>query len=160
MMDYETDPKRDLVLERVVDVPPNLVWAAWTRPDYIKQWFTPVPWQTVGCEVDLRPGGQFRTVMRSPEGQDFANTGCYLEIIENEKLVWTAALTGGYRPQVAPAPFLFTATILLEPHGSGTRYTAIVTHGDEDSAKKHAEMGFHDGWGKALDQLVALAKTM
>lgn len=63
-------------------------------------------------------------------------------------------MTGGYRPQTAPAPFLFTATILLEPHGSGTKYTAIVIHGDEDSAKKHADMDFHDGWGKALDQLV------
>src|SRR5580692_235007 len=159
-MTPKTDPKRDLVLERIVDVPPNLVWAAWTRPDYIKQWFTPVPWQTVDCKVDLRPGGIFRTVMRSPEGQEFPNNGCYLEVVENRKLIWTAALTEGYRPQTAPAPFLFTATILLEPHGTGTKYTAIVIHGDEDSAKKHGDMGFHDGWGKALDQLVALAKTM
>ena len=95
---HQLDPKLDLVLERVVDVPPELVWAAWTRPEYIKKWFTPVPWQTVDCEIDLRPGGIFRTVMRSPEGQEFPNSGCYLEVIENKKLVWTAALTAGYRP--------------------------------------------------------------
>jgi uncharacterized protein YndB with AHSA1/START domain len=154
------DPKLDLVLERVVDVPPHLVWAAWTTPAYIKQWFTPAPWQTVDCEIDLRPGGMFRTVMRSPEGQEFPNVGCYLEVIENEKLVWTAALLPGYRPQIAPGAVLFTAVILLEPHGAGTKYTAIAIHGDEDGAKKHAAMGFHDGWGKALDQLVALAKKM
>ena len=100
---HKLDPKLDLVLERVVDVPPNLVWAAWTRPDYVKKWFTPAPWQTIDCEIDLRPGGIFCTVMRSPEGQDFPNTGCYLEVIENEKLVWTAALTAGYRPQNAPS---------------------------------------------------------
>ena len=54
---HQPDPKLDLVLERVVDVAPTLVWAAWTRPEYLKQWFTPAPWQTVDCEIDLRPGG-------------------------------------------------------------------------------------------------------
>ena len=108
--------------------------------------------------LDLRPGGIFRTVMRSPDGQDFANAGCYLEIIENEKYVWTAAVKPGYRPQSPAGALLFTAMILLEPHGAGTRCTAIAMHGDEESAKKHASMGFHEGWGKALDQLVASQK--
>jgi uncharacterized protein YndB with AHSA1/START domain len=157
---HKPDPKLDLVLERVVDVPPNLVWAAWTRPEYLKKWFTPAPWQTVECEIDLCPGGIFRTVMRGPEGQEFRNLGCYLEVIENEKLVWTAALKPGYRPQNPVAMPLFTAVILLEPHGAGTKYTAIAIHGDEETTKKHANMGFHDGWGKALDQLVTLAKQM
>jgi uncharacterized protein YndB with AHSA1/START domain len=158
---HTPDPKLDLVLERVVDIPPTLVWAAWTTPEYLKHWFTPAPWRTVDCEIDLRPGGIFRTVMRSPEGHEFANTGCYLEVIENEKLVWTAALKPGYRPQSAAGAMLFTAVILLEPHGAaGTKYTAIAIHGDEEGAKNHANMGFHDGWGKALDQLVALAKKM
>jgi len=157
---HKPDPKLDLVLERVVNVPPHLVWAAWTTPEYIKKWFTPAPWQTVDCQIDLRPGGIFRTVMRSPEGQEFPNTGCYLEVIENEKLVWTAALKPGYRPQNAASALLFTAVILLEPQGAGTKYTAIAIHGDEETAKKHADMGFHDGWGKVLDQLVTLAKTM
>ena len=157
---HTIDPKLDLVLERVVDVPPKLVWAAWTTPAYLKKWFTPAPWQTVDCEIDLRPGGMFRTVMRSPEGQEFPNLGCYLEVIENQKLVWTAALLPGYRPQNQPGATLFTAVILLEPHGAGTKYTAIAIHADEDGAKQHAGMGFHDGWNKTLDQLVALAKTM
>jgi uncharacterized protein YndB with AHSA1/START domain len=157
---HTPDPKLDLVLERIVDVSPNLVWAAWTTPEYVKKWFTPAPWQTVDCEIDLRPGGIFRTVMRSPEGQEFPNVGCYLEVIENEKLVWTAALKPGYRPQNASGTTLFTAVILLEPHETGTKYTAIAIHGDEDGAKKHADMGFRHGWGKALDQLVALAKTI
>jgi uncharacterized protein YndB with AHSA1/START domain len=157
---HNPDPKLDLVLERVVDVPPSRVWTAWTTSEYVKKWFTPAPWQTVDCEIDLRPGGVFRTVMRSPEGKQFSNTGCYLEVIENEKLVWTAALKPGYRPQTPTDAPLFTAVILLEPHGTGTKYTAIAIHGDEESAKKHANMGFHDGWGKALDQLVTLAKGM
>jgi len=154
-----TVPKLDLVLERIVDVSPELVWKAWTRPEHLKHWFTPRPWTTVECEIDLRPGGIFRTVMRSPEGADFPNLGCYLEIVANRKLVWTDLLEPGFRParrEPGPnCPFRFTAVILIEPHGSGTKYTAIVMHEDEQSRKRHEDMGFHDGWGTALDQLVA-----
>ena len=156
------NPKLDLVLERVVDVKPELVWQAWTNPEYLKKWFTPAPWKTVHCEIDLRPGGKFHTVMESPEGQQFPNTGCYLEVVPNRRLVWTGALQPGYRPtNVTPEmPFVFTAIIEMELHGSGTKYTATVMHSNEDGRAKHEAMGFHTGWGAALDQLVALAKTM
>jgi uncharacterized protein YndB with AHSA1/START domain len=156
----QLDPKTDLVLERVVDVAPELVWKAWTTPEYLKQWFTPAPWKTVGCEIDLRPGGKFHTVMESPEGQQFPNTGCYLEVVPNRRLIWTGALLPGYRPAnlSADVPFVFTAMIEMEPHGAGTKYTATVMHSNEDGRVKHEEMGFHHGWGAALDQLVSLAK--
>lgn len=160
---YKIDPQFDLILERVVDVPPELVWKAWTTPEHLMPWFTPDPWKTVDCEIDLRPGGLFKTVMRSPEGVDSPNIGCYLEIVKNEKLVWTDALEPGFRPAQKPNDCFgsfFTAMILLEPHGKGTKYTAIAIHGDEASRKKHEEMGFHEGWGTCLDQLVAYVKTI
>lgn len=160
----EPDPRLDLVLERIVDVPRELVWKAWTTPEYLKKWFTPAPWETIDCEIDLRPGGVFRTVMRAPDGQvQPEGTGCYLEVIENEKLVWTDALEPGFRPASRPNGCIdgfFTAIILLEAHDQGTKYTAIAKHSDEEGRKKHEEMGFHEGWGKALEQLVALVKTM
>jgi uncharacterized protein YndB with AHSA1/START domain len=160
--DIQIDPKLDLVLERYVDVPVERVWSAWTEPQHILKWFTPAPWSTVDCRIDLRPGGEFYTVMRSPEGADFPNTGCILQVVPNERLVWTSALQPGYRPTaISPAPeghecaeLLFTAFILLEAQGTGTRYTAIAMHPDELSQRRHAEMGFHEGWGKCLDQLV------
>jgi uncharacterized protein YndB with AHSA1/START domain len=159
---WKIDPKLDLVLERVVDVPRELVWKAWTQPDHVKRWFTPAPWMTVDCEIDLRPGGMFRTVMRSPEGQQFPNVGCYLEVVPAERLVWTNALLPGFRP--APSEpdgaFHFTAAILLEPDGKGTKYTAIAMHEDEGGRGAHEGMGFLDGWGKALEQLVDLVKGM
>jgi uncharacterized protein YndB with AHSA1/START domain len=93
----QPDPALDLVFERVVDIPKELVWAAWRTPEHLKKWFTPAPWKTVDCEIDLRPGGIFRTVMCSPEGQSFPNIGCYLEIIKNQRLVWTNVLAPGYR---------------------------------------------------------------
>lgn len=151
------DPKLDLVLERVVDVPRELVWAAWTQPKHILKWFTPAPWKTIDAEVELWPGGMFRTTMLSPEGKEFPNMGCVLEVVEYERFTFTDTLLPGFRP--APNPF-FTGVITLEPHGKGTRYVATAIHGDEATRKKHEEMGFQDGWGKALDQLVAYSKSM
>lgn len=157
------NPKLDLVLTRVVDVPRELVWRAWTVREHLLPWFVPKPWTGVDAEIDLRPGGIFRFVMRSPEGKDFSNVGCYLEVVENERLVWTSVLGPGYRPN-PPTPvnaadgINFTAVISLEPSGKGTKYTAMAIHGDEETARKHEKMGFHDGWGKALDQLVELLK--
>jgi uncharacterized protein YndB with AHSA1/START domain len=159
----QLNPKLDLLFERIVDVSRESIWTAWTTAEQLKKWFTPEPWETVDCEIDLRPGGSFRTVMRSPEGQQLVNAGCYLELVENEKLVWTNALAPSYRPCKAPdamscVTFLFTVLIALEPEGNGTKYTALVLHSDEEARKKHEEMGFHEAWGKALDQLVELVK--
>ena len=49
---------------------------------------------------------------------------------------------------------------MLAPHGNGTKYTALVVHGDENARKRHEEMGFHEGWGKALERLVALVRKL
>jgi uncharacterized protein YndB with AHSA1/START domain len=162
---YQADSKLDLGFARIVDVPRSLVWRAWTEPELLKPWFCPLPWKTIDCEIDLRPGGIFRTTMQSPEGQEFPNSGCYLEIIPQTKLVWTNALLPGFRPSLSAATcgsddanFMFTAMIELADHASGTRYSATVIHADEAGCKKHEAMGFEGGWGTALDQLVALLK--
>lgn len=146
----------DLIFTRTVDLPPAAIWKAWTEPRHLMQWFTPAPWRTVDCEIDLRPGGIFRTVMRSPEGKEFPNLGCYLEVVPQRRLVWTDAMGPGYRP--AATPFM-TAILTFAAQGGGTRYTAQVLHKDAADRQKHVEMGFAEGWGKAFDQLVALART-
>lgn len=160
-MNIAIDPELDLVLERVVDVPVDLVWKAWTEPEHVKAWFTPAPWKTVECSIDLRPGGAFTTVMESPEGQRFPNSGCYLDVVPKSRLVWTSALLPGFRPaDLAPAPghecaeLAMTAILHLEAQGGKTKYTAVALHADAKSRKRHADMGFADGWGKALEQLV------
>jgi uncharacterized protein YndB with AHSA1/START domain len=151
------DPRLDLVLERQTDVSPALLWKAWTSPEQVAKWFAPRPWTTTECEMDLRPGGQFRFVMRSPEGQLYPNVGCFLEVVPNQRLVWTDALLPGYRP--APEPF-FTAVVLFESDGKGgSKYTAIAMHRDEDIRKKHEGMGFHEGWGQVFDQLIEHIKA-
>ena len=149
------DPKLDLVLERVLDVPPETVWRAWTEPRLLEKWFCTRPWMAAECEIDLRPGGTFHTVLKGPDGTRLDNPGCYLEVVPNRRLVFTAALGPGYRPQDHYIPF--TAIITLEPKGKGTRYHVPARHKDEATAKRHVEMGFHEGSSEALDQLVEMA---
>jgi uncharacterized protein YndB with AHSA1/START domain len=145
----------DLVLERVIDVAPQLVFDAWTKPEHVMKWFMPKPWKTIKCDNDLRPGGRFNVVMQSPEGEEFPYDGCYLEVAAPHRLVWTSALGGGYRPIPASEGVpQFTCVLTFAPHGTGTKYTATLLHGSEADAKKHNDMGFQDGWGAALDQLV------
>jgi uncharacterized protein YndB with AHSA1/START domain len=101
--------------------------------------------------------------MRSPDGKEFPNVGCYLEIVPGERLVWTNVLEPGFRPSsllsARPSEELaFTAVITIERHGTGTKYTAVAIHGNEETRKRHEAMGFHDGWGKAFDQLLALVR--
>ncbi len=159
------NPLLDLSFTRDIDVPRHRVWRAWTEPALLMPWFCPLPWKTIACELDLRPGGIFSTTMQSPEGQEFPNLGCYLEVIPYQKLVWTNALLPGFRPSPpsatcgdASVSFMFTAMVEFADYASGTRYTATVSHADEAGCKQHAAMGFEAGWGAALDQLVAMVK--
>jgi uncharacterized protein YndB with AHSA1/START domain len=138
------DPNLDLVLERNVPVSPRQLWAAW---------------KTTACEIDLRPGGKFRSTMMGPNGEGHANDGCFLEIVKERKLVWTDVLLEGFRPSATP--FLtFTAIVEMKPKGKGAIYKATVLHRDPAGRKQHEEMGFRDGWGKATDQLVEAAKAL
>jgi len=155
-IDLKIDPKLDLVLERNIDVPRELVWKVWTTPEHLKHWFCPKPWLVTECELDPRPGGIFRTVMRGPEGQEFPNLGCYLDVVPNERLVFTDALLPGFRPSEKP---FFTAILDLFPSGGGTRYVATALHRDEAGRKQHEEMGFQDGWGTVVTQMVEYIKT-
>ena len=147
----------ELTLERVVPLAPATIWRAWTEPELLKQWFCPKPWQTTEATIDLRPGGAFGTVMQGPDGTRVVGTGCYLEVDAPHRLVWTSALAPGYGP--APDPIgvpVFTCILTLEAVEGGTRYTARALHRDVSGAQAHSAMGFHEGWGAALTQLVEL----
>lgn len=154
-MDF--NPQLDLELKREVAVPPRLVWRAWTEPDLLMRWFTPAPWRTTACEIDLRPGGRFRTVMEGPNGERNDSTGCFLAVEPERRLVFTDALGPGFRPTGGG---FMTASVTIELTAGGTLYTAVAFHKDEAAKTQHEEMGFHHGWGAALDQLVALVKGL
>lgn len=158
------DPKLDLTFTRVVDLTPEQIWRAWTVPKDLIPWFCPKPWITTAADIDLRPGGKFASTMKGPNGEVVNNVGTYLEVIPNERLVWTSTMREGFRPQPRKVAgpegaFDFTAVIELAPSGKGTKYTATVIHGDEAAVATHRAMGFEEGWGKALDQMVEYIKS-
>ena len=157
MTAYIPDPDLDLVLERTLPVAPDRVWAAWTDPTLLVQWFTPAPWKTVSADLDVRPGGRCITTMESPEGEQFPNAGCYLQVERGSLLVFTSAMVEGFRPVVAGDGMPFTGRVEITPAADGgTHYRAIAMHADKAGLDHHVEMGFHEGWGAATDQLVAL----
>lgn len=159
----EFNPETDLAVERRIGAPVELVWRAWTDPVHLKQWWCPKPWTTPEVEMDLRPGGIFRTVMQSPEGERFDNAGIFVGVEPQAWIAWTSALLPGYRP--APdAPhcggIAMTAGIEFRPDGAGTHYIATVLHSDKAARERHEEMGFHDGWATVIDQLADLVESL
>lgn len=151
------DPAVDLVIERDLDASPAQVWAALTTTELIERWFAPAPWSVSRAEVDASAGGAFHVVMRSPEGEDVdGGAGCVLEAVPERRLVWTSALGPGFQPLTGD-DMAFTAVVSMEPAGEGTRYTVTARHATAESAARHAEMGFAEGWGQCADQLGEVA---
>jgi uncharacterized protein YndB with AHSA1/START domain len=147
------DESRELVLTRLIDAPRERVFEAWTKPELLKQWFAPLPFTTPVVEIDLRPGGSSYIVMRAPDGNEYPNRGVYLEIVKNEKLVFTDAYTKAWQPSQKP---FMTGELTFEDEGGKTRYKAVVRHWTVEDRKTHEQMGFHQGWNQCTDQLEAL----
>ena len=156
----------DLVLERTIDAPRELVWKAQTRPEHLKQWFAPRPYEISECELDLRPGGIFRIRMTGPDGFDtgHGNAGCVLEVVDGERFSWTSALGPGYRPAEMGEgceSFPMTAIITLADAGDGrTLYRAVALHRNGADRDTHEKMGFEQGWGTCASQLEELARSL
>lgn len=152
-----TSSVRELVLHRIINAPREKVFAAWTNPELLKQWFAPKPWSTPRAELDVRPGGTCLVVMSDPEGNEFPNPGVYLEVVPNQRLVLTDAYTKAW--ELAEKPFM-TLILTFEDAGDGkTNYTARVRHWSAADCEAHVKMGFHQGWGQCADQLEALVQT-
>ena len=149
---------RDLVFSRIINAPREEVFRAWTEPELLKQWFAPLPYTTTVAELELRPGGANLIVMRSPDGEDMPNRGVYLEIVKNERIVFTDAYTHAWEPSQKP---FMTGILTFEDAGSGkTNYTARARHWTAADRETHEKMGFYPGWAKATDQLEALVAKL
>ena len=150
------DAARDLAISRVIKAPRHAVWNAWTNPDQLAQWWVPAPARCQVTELELRPGGSFVTRI-SEGGAAFSPhlSACFLAVDHLERLVFTNALVGGWRP--AEQPFM-TAIITLRDHPRGTDYAAHVMHRNAADRDTHEKLGFHDGWGTVAQQLAALVE--
>jgi uncharacterized protein YndB with AHSA1/START domain len=146
---------RDLIVTRLIHAPREKVYQAWTDPSLITQWFTPPPWKTTRAEFDLRPGGTTLVVMCSPDGKESPNRGVFLEVIPNQRLVFTNAYTSAWEPSEKP---FMTVILTFDDESGSTRYTARVRHWTIADREAHEAMGFHQGWAIATEQLAALVE--
>jgi uncharacterized protein YndB with AHSA1/START domain len=149
----------DLIITRELKAPRAKLWRAWTEADLLAKWWTPAPWTTEVKALDVRPGGAFETVMLGPDGERHEGPGAFIHVEPGRVIVFTSVLEEGWRPVAEPG-FPMTATITMEDHGSGSRYTAHVLHASEAHKKQHEEMGFFDGWNTMISQLDELAQTL
>jgi uncharacterized protein YndB with AHSA1/START domain len=157
----EAEPRdeRELVIARLIEASPEALYRGWTEKALLEQWFAPKPWTTEVTEQDLRVGGVQAIIMRSPDGQAFPAGGVYLALEPGRRVVFTSAFQAGWRP--SSHEFQFVGEITFEPQADGrTLYTARAMHWDLATAQKHAEMGFHEGWGQCAEQLAELAKGL
>ena len=150
-----TNSNKELSLTRLIKAPREKVYAAWTQPELMKQWFAPLPFTTPIVELDLRVGGANKIVMQDVDGNQYPNHGVYLELVPNEKIVCTDAYTSAWVPSEKP---FMTMILTFEDEGGDTRYTARVVHWSEADREAHEQMGFYEGWGKCADQLAALVE--
>ena len=153
----DLDPKTDLHFTRSLAVPRALVWECWTSPEHIPHFFVPRPHRVTACDLDLRVGGRFNTTFEV-EGKEMQNNGVYLEVVPQEKLVFTDAYREGWKP--APDPFMTALLLLSDTADGGTTYTAIARHRNAETAETHKAMGFYDGWGTVVTQLEDYAKGL
>ena len=149
--------ERELVLTRLIAAPRAKLYRAWTEPELLKQWFAPLPYTTPVAELDVRAGGSCLVVMRDPDGNDWPNPGVYLDVVENERLIFTDAYVRAWEPSNKP---FMTAIVTFADEDGGTRYTARVLHWTVADREEHERMGFHQGWGQCADQLAALVAKL
>jgi uncharacterized protein YndB with AHSA1/START domain len=144
----------ELTVTRLIDASPETVYRVWT--ERTAEWWAPRPYTTPVVDIDLRPGGRCRMLMRAPDGTDLPDEeGVFLEIVPNRKIVFSNVFRPGWIPQ---DPFM-VVVVTFDPEGTGTRYTARVRHWNEETLKQHEAMGFHQGWGAVAEQLAELAEN-
>lgn len=158
----------EVTIARIIKAPRVRVWTAWTDPKEMAQWWGPKIFTTPVCEMDVRPGGLYRLVMRSPDGVDYPIKGVYREVVAPERLVMSMDLSehpdpwhdlvnpNRDKPKGRP-PLNPLCTVSFEDAGSGkTKLT--ITMSFETPALRDAmvTMGMEPGWNQSLDRLEAL----
>ncbi len=134
----------EMILTRVFDAPRELMWKLWTEPEHIRKWWGPKGFTLPGCEMDFRPGGAYRFVMRGPDGEDNPFHGVYREIVQNEHIVFTAILDN------LPGHELVT-TVTFADEGGKTKLTVRQT-----TPPGVPGLGQNQGWSETLERLANL----
>lgn len=139
---------REIVLTRVFDAPRELVFAAFTDPQHLDQWWGPKGFTNTTSEIDVRPGGVWRYVMHGPDGTDFPNKVVYVEIVKPERLVYD---NGWDREGAEPD---FRTTVTFEEEDGKTRLTMRMLFPTAEARDYVVrEFGAIDGGNQTLERL-------
>jgi uncharacterized protein YndB with AHSA1/START domain len=142
----------EIVVMRVFDAPRNLVFDALTKPELLRRWFGPRGWSLVVCEVDLKEGGTWRSVLRGPDGTDTGMHGVYQEITSPERFVSTESFDD------YPGESLNTLT-LSEEDGK-TTFTCRILYPSKDIRDAVINSGMEHGAAESYDKLAELLASM
>jgi uncharacterized protein YndB with AHSA1/START domain len=88
----ERKSDRELVVTRMFDAPPHLVFKAWSQPDLFRRWWVPksaTGVSLVSCDMDVRTGGKYRLEFAAGGSDTMAFYGKYLDVVPDERIVWT-----------------------------------------------------------------------
>lgn len=140
----QTAEKLTIQMSRTIKAPREAVFRAWTEPETLRLWFHPAPtYTTPVADVDLRPGGRYRIVMRAADGADHAVSGTFREIQPPERLVFTWAWEDAVdEPETV-------VTVELVERGESTE--VVLTHQGFATLERR-EQHTH-GWTGCLEQL-------
>jgi uncharacterized protein YndB with AHSA1/START domain len=148
---------QELVITRVFDAPPDLVFKAWTEPERLRRWWGPKGFTLPFCTVDLRPGGAVHFCMRSPEGHDIWCKGIYQEIVEPERIVEIGFFSDAEGNRVSPTHYGFSPdwpeetlfTMTFEEQDGKTRLTLRQSGVPMVPEREGATVG----WNQSFDRL-------
>jgi uncharacterized protein YndB with AHSA1/START domain len=160
----------DFVISRLFAAPRELLWKAWTDARHMAQWWGPHAFTNPVCEMDVRPGGAYRIVMRGPDGDEFPVKGVFREIVEPERLVVTVDCSehpDSWHDLINPTrdktkkPFLeIMQTVTFESLGDKTKIT-IRTRFESVAMRDAAmKMGMNQGWSESMESLAGCVSHM
>src|SRR5438270_11378617 len=139
--------KLSLEVKRLIKAPRNRVYAAWTDPAQLKQWFGPENVQTRQLVADARVGGKFRWDLINSEGETMTCRGEYRELQPSKKIVFTWQ----WEDDEAWENHSSIITVELDDAGGGGGTELRLTH--EKLPNEESRHGHTRGWNSALDKL-------
>ncbi len=140
---------REFVLEHTFQAPAARVFAAYTDPKLVAQWWAPKGGSIRVDVLDLRPGGKWRFVQRMPNGQEMVFTGTYVEVRPVTRIVYTYMIEGQPGSQL-------TATVDLQETGGTTRLTLTNLCASKEARDAMVNYGAAAGAKIAWDRLAEL----
>ena len=150
-----TPADEEILIVREFDAPKHLVYRAYTTPELVSRWWPGKRGEMQSCEIDLRVGGQWRYVMRTPEGHEVAFHGEFSEVVENERLANTEVYEGA-PPGVAPA----LVTMTFEEAGGRTTLSMLTRVESREVRDMIIDSGMEGGVQEGMDLLEQIAREL